>query len=404
MNDITNRWSHHIENIQTLTNQLENSFFYYDLDAFERHIKQMQSCPAKLWYAVKANPLSSVIQSLNNQNCRFDVASLGELKQVSKQGVDPSNILNTGPAKSKTQLRTFLELGVRIFVIESEQQLNDLDSLSNELNIKPQVLLRVQLDWSHEKEKNILGGNCLSQFGLPPENWIEAQPSLYKGIDIIGLHIFQWGNILNADKLKSIWQHIVPQLQQLAEKIDINLKVIDLGGGIGIPYSKEEANIAVETVKSILGDIQALCPTTELWLELGRYAIGNYGCYATKIIDRKKAGDTEMLILEGGVNHLLRPGIIDQPFPVQTLSSIQGDFLPMRLHGPLCTSLDCLGTFHLPDNIKAGDWLLFSQCGAYGFTESMPFFLCHDLAGEVIYRNSNTKVIRQPESPSFWMK
>ncbi|MFT6835466.1 MAG: diaminopimelate decarboxylase, partial [Francisellaceae bacterium] len=152
-------WSSHNSNIQLLANQLNSSFFYYDLDAFEEHLNQMKTCPAMLWYAVKANPLSSVINSLNSQDYRFDVASLGELRQVLKQGVRSENILHTGPAKSKDQLRSFLNLGVRIYVIESCQQLIDLNELSAEMKIFPKALLRVQLSWDHIQESNILGGN-----------------------------------------------------------------------------------------------------------------------------------------------------------------------------------------------------------------------------------------------------
>jgi len=262
----------------------------------------------------------------------------------------------------------------------------------------------VQLSWDHIQESNILGGNGISQFGLPIEDWERITKDQHQNIDIIGLHIFQWGNILDQKKLRSIWFHIIPRLQSLAERININLSVIDLGGGIGIPYSKADKSIPVESVAKILQDVQKLCPETELWMELGRYAVGNFGCYATKVIDRKNIQGHEILILDGGVNHLLRPGIIDQPFPVKLLRQSNSETIPMKLHGPLCTSLDYLGTIDLPDDIQINDWLVFSQCGAYGFTESMPFFLCHPLAGEVVYKNRKIGIIRQPELPEIWMK
>lgn len=95
-----------------LTKEINAPFFYYDLDALQLHIKSLQTLPVKLWYALKATPLSAIITTLHNEEMRFDVASIGELDQVLKQGVDPTHILHTGPAKSYEQLLYFIEQGV----------------------------------------------------------------------------------------------------------------------------------------------------------------------------------------------------------------------------------------------------------------------------------------------------
>lgn len=99
--------------------------FYYDLDMLETHVKELKKLPVKLWYALKANPLSR-IKIFDEQKISFDVASIRELDQVLAQGVNPENILHTGPAKSYSQLEYFLAQGVRILVIESTNQFKDL--------------------------------------------------------------------------------------------------------------------------------------------------------------------------------------------------------------------------------------------------------------------------------------
>ena len=103
--------SQHKAQLTELTHQLDDPFFYYDLDAFSKHAAQLNNGAASLWYALKANPLSSVIQALDTQHYRFDVASSGELRQVLRQGVAADRIINTVPAKSYAQLAEFLELG-----------------------------------------------------------------------------------------------------------------------------------------------------------------------------------------------------------------------------------------------------------------------------------------------------
>ena len=397
-------WDTHSKHLENLTSKLENPFFYYDLDAFEKHLETMRMSSTKLWYAVKANPLSSVIQTLHSQKYRFDVASLGELRQVLRQDVSPDDILYTGPAKSKAQLNTFLNASVKTYVLESIQQVHDLNKLATSYDFTPNVLLRVQLTWDNVEHKNVLGGATLTPFGLSPNEWTQLKLLHFPNVNFKGLHIFQWGNILDPLQLSQIWHEIIPQLQRLAKALDLTLEVIDLGGGLGIPYAQNDQELQWDQVQTVLQTLQTACPETKIWMELGRYAIGSFGCYLTQVVDRKSINGHEMLVLSGGVNHLLRPGIISQPFPAKRLRKTSAPLTTMEVHGPLCTSLDKLGSFELPNDTQIGDWLCFSQCGAYGFTESMPWFLCHTLPAEVIFKHNEVKIIRYPEQPESWMK
>lgn len=226
----------------------------------------------------------------------------------------------------------------------------------------------------------------------------------FPNVNFKGLHIFQWGNILDPLQLAKIWQAIIPQLQQLAKTLDLTLEIIDLGGGLGIPYAQDDQALQWNQVQTVLQTLQTICPKTEIWMELGRYAIGTFGCYLAQVVDRKSINGHEILVLSGGVNHLLRPGIINQPLPATRLRKSNAILTTMEVHGPLCTSLDKLGSFELPNDTEIGDWLLFSQCSAYGFTESMPWFLCHTLPDEVIFKHNKVEIIRYPEQPESWMK
>ena len=168
-----------IEPLNEHSNALKNSaevdqdevgFFLYDLDYLAQHLSTlMQQDVIKLWFAVKANPLSRVITTLAQQGFNFDVASQGELTQVLAQNVQAERILNTGPAKSKQQMKAFLTQGVRTFVVESLNQLQWLNEAATELSCRPQVLLRVQLQWD-EGEKNPLGGNEVTAFVYRAKN------------------------------------------------------------------------------------------------------------------------------------------------------------------------------------------------------------------------------------------
>jgi len=374
----------------------EQGYFVYQLDALKEHLAQLQQQDViKLWFAVKANPLSKIIQSLDGEGFNFDVASSGELAQVLAQGISPERILNTGPAKSKKQLNAFVKQGVRTFVVESLNQLTWLNEVVVEqaLTDKPTVLLRVQLQWP-DGEKNPLGGNSLTPFGLSVQEWQSVKVSDYSALDICGLHIFQWGNMLSNEKMYSLWGQMVAPLTKLADDIGMELKILDLGGGLGIDYLGVGNTLSWQKIITDLANIKAQAGVKELWLELGRFAVAECGYYVVPVVDRKINYDQEQLVLAAGINHIIRPAITEQPFPVTLLRQSNAKNQAFDIHGPLCTSMDKLGHLLLPQDVNVGDKLVFGYCGAYGFTESMPFFLCHQLAAEYVIQNGELIEVR----------
>ncbi|MCW8831871.1 MAG: PLP-dependent decarboxylase [Colwellia sp.] len=387
----------------------ELGYFVYQLDALKKHLAQLQQQDViKLWFAVKANPLSKIIQTLDSEGFNFDVASAGELAQVLAQGINPNRVLNTGPAKSKQQLEAFVNQGVKTFVVESLNQLKWLNEVVIEQAItdQPTVLLRVQLQWP-EGEKNPLGGNSLTPFGMSVAEWNKVQVNDYPALNICGLHIFQWGNMLSNEKMYSLWGQMISPLTSLAADIGMELKILDLGGGLGIDYlgeQKSEGNaLSWQQIITDLADIKAQAGVEELWLELGRFAVAECGYYVVPVVDRKINYHQEQLVLAAGINHIIRPAITEQPFPVSMLRNSMATEQAFDIHGPLCTSMDKLGHLSLPQDVEVGDKLVFGYCGAYGFTESMPFFLCHQLAAEYVIENGKMIEVRAAQPASAYL-
>ncbi len=382
----------------------EVGFFLYDLDALAQHLSElMQQDVIKLWFAVKANPLSRVITTLAEQGFNFDVASQGELSQVLAQNVAAKRILNTGPAKSKRQMKAFLQQGVNTFVVESLLQLQWLNESAIELDCKPQVLLRVQLQWP-DGEKNPLGGNEVTPFGLSCDEWQTINVCDFPALNINGLHIFQWGNMLSNEKMYHLWSQMVEPLTQLAEQVGMTLEVLDLGGGLGVDYLQKGQTLSWQRIVDDLAKIKARAGVKELWLELGRYAVAESGYYVTSVVDKKQNFQQQQLVLAGGINHLLRPAITEQAFPAVMLRESTESLANFDVHGPLCTSLDKLGRLAFPQDIAVDDQLVFGLSGAYGFTESMPFFLCHQIAAEYVLQNGEIELVRAAEPATWYLR
>ncbi|KPV97919.1 L-glutamyl-[BtrI acyl-carrier protein] decarboxylase [Pseudoalteromonas sp. P1-9] len=387
-----------------LCQQTDLPFYLYDLDKLEAHLTQLTSQNVvKLWYAVKANPLSAIIQTLDKCGFDFDVASSGELNQVLAQGINAKRVLNTGPAKSKKQIQHFLDKGVRTFVAESHNQLAWLNQAAREHNITLRILLRVQLRWP-DGEKNPLGGDSLTPFGLGCDDWATLNIADFPALDFAGLHIFQWGNMLSTEKLAELWRAMITPLQSLSKQLGFDLRILDLGGGLGIPYCASSTELIWQELVDALATIKHAVGCEELWMELGRYAVGEVGFYANPVVEQKQNYGANQLIVAGGINHILRPAVTNQAFPAELLRETDSKTKPYLVHGPLCTALDSLGEFELANDINDTDWLIFAQCGAYGFTESMPYFLCHELPAEFVVKNGVVTCVRQSESADYYLR
>ena len=391
------------DHVKEVISRFQSSFYFYDLDQFESHIQSIKSIlhpDVRVWYATKANPSSEILRILNKNGFGADVASMGELQQARNSGFGPKNLIATGPAKTKSYLARLMETDVEAIVIESLNQLKDLNEIAGKLGRKQDVLLRVQLEW--EGDKSILGGSAITPFGLGVSDWQDVNLANFKNVNVMGVHCFQWGNVLDLDKLRAVWEHTVEVCQKMSHGMGFEMKVIDLGGGLGLSY-KDERELHFSDVHALLMEIKAKYELQKIWLELGRFSIGKFGSYFTRVVDVKSVRGENLIVTEGGINHMARPALVGESFPCEAFMNQENSKLKFQVHGPLCTALDNLGTFHLPSNIKPGDWLEFKRAGAYGFSESMPYFLCHNLVGEAILYQGELMVPRVPKTNLEWM-
>ena len=391
------------KHIQSVIDRFDASFYFYDLDKLKAHLSEMAEIldpDIKLWYACKANPMSAILKVLRNLGFGIDVASSGELHQVLNAGIKGEHVIATGPGKPKSYLKHLLKNDVKTIVLESRNQALWLNEAAGKLGKKVDALIRVQLDWN--EGKSVLGGDAITPFGLGPEDWKKADISGLENIHFRGFHIFQWGNILEPAKLENIWESSLKAIVSLSKDMDVPLDIVDLGGGLGVPYKEGEKPIAFKEVHEILVKLKKKYFLKTIWMELGRFTVAECGSYLTKILDVKEVRGRKLLVTEGGINHCARVALTGQPFPCKAFEK-DGASETFQVHGPLCTALDHLGDFDLPSDLEVGDWLVFNMAGAYGFTESMPYFLCHKLPGEALVYNDDLMVPRPPKTSYDWM-
>lgn len=360
--------------------------FVYRIEVAERAWRELRRAMpgrVRLAYAVKANPHGRLLAALGRLGASFDCASIGELERVADLSLEPGRILFAGPGKRRHEIAKALALGARIQA-ESWEDLQAVDELAT----RPvDVNLRVHPIAAGDEDVRIIGGSGPSAFGIDEEDvpaLLDRARSLPR-VRIRGLHVFTASNELRASRLLETYRQVLDLGRRLQHDHGLDLQQIDLGGGLGITYDVAESPLDLAALGA---GVNALLDEQswfggELILEPGRFLAAECGIYLCRVVRLKTSRGTRFAILEGGINHLLRPHLTGQPFPV-TAPRRRGNDVTTTLAGPLCTSLDRLGEVPLPDDLEAGDLLVFGKVGAYGFSEGMTHFLSHPEPPEVV--------------------
>lgn len=358
-------------------------FAYHRPTAAAQYTRLRAALPdrARIAFAVKSNPHAELLKVFSPLGASFDCASSGELTRVAALKLPQGMTFYAGPGKRDAELAQALQQGARIQA-EGWEDLERLDALSTG---PLAVNLRVHPASGADESNRIIGGTGPSAFGVDEEELpsILERASRLRHVRIRGLHVFAASNQLSAQALLATHAMVLALGKRIHQDFGLELEQIDLGGGLGVPYTESEAPLDVEALGCGLKELLEANPwfKGELILEPGRFLSASCGVYLAKVIRVKESRGTRFIILEGGVNHLLRPLLTSEPFPVKVLGR-SGAQRPATLAGPLCTSLDRLGDVELPE-VQPGDLLAFGTVGAYGFTEAMGEFLSHPRPPEV---------------------
>lgn len=351
-------------------------------EAAFRSLREALPSRVKIAYAVKANPLPALLGRFAELGAGFDCASAGELERVRDLGLGPGRVCFGGPAMRTGELALALRLGARI----QAHGLEDLERIEALAEGETSVNLRIHPAFDIQEETQIIGGGAgPSAFGVDEEDVAELleAASRLRRVRIRGLQVFVASNQRSAPKLLQIHAATLDLARRIQGLLPEALEQIDLGGGLGVPYAEGEPPLDLSRFGCSMGELLQQNPwfKGELVLEPGRFLAAPCGVYLARVLREKRSRGRRFAILEGGINHLLRPLLAGQPFPVRAIGK-SGPETPTMLAGPLCTGLDRLGEVQLPQ-MATGDLVAFGMAGAYGFTESMTRFLSHPEAPEV---------------------
>jgi diaminopimelate decarboxylase len=344
-------------------------------------------------YAVKANPMPALVQMMAPLVDGFDVASAGEMKIALDAGMAPDRISFAGPGKSTAELRAAVAAGVLLH-LESEEEMHRAALVGEWLGLTPRVAVRVNPDFELKYAGMKMAGGA-RQFGVDAERVPGMLRRLEQmGLDFYGFHLFCGAQNLSAPAICEAQRLCVQLGLRLAAYAPVPMRLLNIGGGFGVPYFPGERALDLPAVADGLSEtmhtLKQASPDTQLVLELGRYLVAEAGLYVCRVLERKLSHGQVFLITDGGMHHHLAASgnfgkVIRKNYPVAIGNRLQGG--PREIAtvvGPLCTPLDMLADSMELARAEAGDYVVVFQSGAYGMTASPVAFLGHPAPLEVL--------------------
>ena len=380
-----------------LTRRLGKTPFYaYDKQLMHKRVQQLRhSLPARinLHYAIKANPMPAVVHHMATIVDGLDVASLGELRVALETNQPPEDISFAGPGKSAAELSAAMRAGI-VINMESEREMERIVRLAESEHIRPKVAVRVNPDFELKTSGMKMGGGP-KPFGVDAERVPQMLTAIAAyDLEFLGLHIFTGSQNLRPESLIEAQNHTFALAYRLAESAPAPVRILNIGGGFGIPYFPGDKRLDLDAIGDNLAErlveSETRLPDSKIVLELGRYLVGEAGLYVCEVVDRKKSRGEIFLITNGGLHHHLAASgnfgqVIRKNYPVIIGNRVRGtEREVVSVVGPLCTPLDLLADRVEMARADVGDLVVVFQSGAYGLTASPTSFLSHPPPAEVL--------------------
>jgi len=376
--------------------------YIYSRATLERHWKAFNDSLAGhehlICYAVKANSNLAVLNLFARLGSGFDIVSKGELQRVIKAGGDPAKVVFSGVGKSALEIRYALEQNIQCFNVESVQELELINQIASEMQVQAPIALRVNPDVDAGTHPYISTGLKENKFGIDIEiaERIYQQANEYANIKIVGVACHIGSQLTDVAPFLDALDRVLSLVNQLG-KSGIELKHLDLGGGLGICYQDEMPPLPADYAKAVLNRLGG--NKIPLHLEPGRAIAGNAGILVTKVEYLKNTEHKHFAVVDAAMNDLIRPALYSA---WQDIIPVNENLEPVAGHtafdvvGPVCETGDFLGKGR-ELNIKQGDLLAVRSAGAYGFTMSSNYNSRPRVA-EVMVDGDSFQIIRERES------
>ena len=383
------------------------------LDHFTRLDAALASLDHLICYAVKANSNRAILKLLADAGAGFDIVSGGELFRAINAGADPQKCTFAGVGKTRDEIEYALDQRVHSFNVESEAELERIDQIARQKNMRAPIALRVNPDVDPHTHKYISTGSHENKFGIA----LSDAPAVYQraakmpNLEIVGIQMHIGSQITEAGPFAAAINKLAPLARDLRSKYGI--KFFSIGGGMGIIYRRALESGSGKWWQDHGGEASAFSvrdyanaiipPLRELGLrvlvEPGRFIVGNAGAVLTRVLYIKSAGQKKFVIVDAGMNDLIRPALYQgyhQIVPVEQTKT-EREIARIDIVGPVCESGDFFALDREMPEVREGDLLAILSAGAYGFTMASNYN-SRPLPAEALVRGNKVSLIRKRQA------
>ena len=386
--------------VNDLAEQFGTPLYVYSAKTIRRHCRAftdaMQEMDHLICFSVKANGNLSVLRLLGDLGAGVDIVSGGELYRALKAGIEPGKIVYSGVGKQDHEIREALAANILMFNVESVQELERIGRLAAEADTVARISLRINPDVDPKTHPYISTGLKTNKFGLDP---LEAAGAYlmaleYANLDPVGMDCHIGSQLTQIGPFVEAFQKLLAFVDQLKAS-GIDIRYLDLGGGLGITYDEESPPLPADLGRAIAETVDGRQLT--IILEPGRAIAGNAGILVTKVLYTKKTSTKEFVIVDAAMNDLVRPSLYHAYHHIGEVLPKNRDKKTVDVVGPICESSDFLAQDRLLPGVAAGELLAVSSAGAYGFTMSSQYN-ARPRAAEVIVDGDRITLARKRET------
>lgn len=385
--------------LEDIANQVGTPTYVYSTATLERHYKVLseafEGSKYLIAYSVKACGNIGVISTLAKLGAGADVVSGGELAKALHAGVPAEKIVFSGVGKTRAELSAALEAGIHQFNVESFPEMERLNEIAIGLGKVAPIAFRVNPHVDAGGHANISTGGAEHKFGIA---WHEAadmyaKANAMEGINPIAVDVHIGSQIMDVEPMRIAFEKVVTLVRELREQ-GIDIQRMDLGGGLGIPYSDKDNPDSPAKYAQMIREVKQGVDV-ELILEPGRMIAGNAGVMIANVEYVKERDGRTFVILDSGMNDLARPALYDATHEVSPLieTPADADLKPVDLVGPVCETTDRFEEARPMATLKQDDKIAFMSAGAYGAVLSSQYN-ARPLAAEVLVNGDSFSVIR----------
>lgn len=357
----------------------ETPFYYYDMDLFHRTLAEMKALSQEsgitFHYAVKANAEKKLIRELSAAGFGADCVSGNEVSHAAANGFPPAKIMFAGVGKTDKEIRTALRTGIGCLNVESIPELLVINSIAAEMGVKAPVALRVNPNIDAHTHKYVTTGLEENKFGISDYEFDDAVAALANCGSVLfrGIQFHIGSQITDVQNVFSLECKCARDIVAAFEAKGLKVETVDFGGGLGVSYEEPDQH-PIADFRTLVDIIRTHFPSDcgyDLHIEPGRSVVAQCGSLISRALYVKHGRKKDFLILDAGMNDLIRPALYGSYHKVENLTAAyrRSDLSENHLYdvvGPVCESSDVWGTDRALPESERGDIMAIRTAGAYG--------------------------------------